>query len=87
MFLGISVTDAGSNGRLELRVESIAVRGSESQIVKIAMCCFIPFTSAISYHELTMADDIDEQVTTHSREILPLVRDVKDRTLRELTSL
>jgi hypothetical protein len=67
---------------------------SESQIVKIAVLLHsngilqsIPFTSAISYHELTMADDIDEQVTAHIREILRLVLDVKGRSLRNLNEL
>lgn len=31
-----------------------------------------------------MADDIDEQVTAHIREILHLVLDVKGKTLRKL---
>jgi hypothetical protein len=63
--------------------------------VKIAKCCItlngilqsIPFTSAISYHELTMTDDIDEQVTAHIREILHLALDVKGMTLRKLNEL
>jgi hypothetical protein len=67
---------------------------SESQIVKIAVLLHsngilqsIPFTLAISYHGLTMADDIDEQVTAHIREILRLVLDVKGRSLRKLNEL
>jgi hypothetical protein len=34
-----------------------------------------------------MADDIDEQVTAHIREILRLVLDVKGKTLRKLNEL
>ena len=67
---------------------------SESQIVKIAVLFHsngirqsIPFTSTILYHELTMADDIDEQVMAHIREILRFVLDVKGRSLRNLNEL
>ena len=34
-----------------------------------------------------MADDIDEQVTAHIREILHLVHSVKGKTLRKLNEL
>lgn len=35
----------------------------------------------------TMADDIDEQVTAHIREILHLVHSVKGKTLHKLNEL
>ena len=46
-----------------------------------------PFIQSAKHHEATMADDIDEQVTAHIREILRLVLDVKGKTLRKLNEL